>query len=211
MAILSINTASSVTKIAIDAADKTWQAQNDEAERLMPAIDQLLTEGNLTYPDLDKILVIKGPGSFTGLRVGVTVANTIANLQQIDLFEADTFEYWWQKIVNDKQANDTDGMALLIFAGKGGVYVSLDNGGAADAKMVDLPDLKKYLDDHNITKVFGDITEEQKEVAAREFIDINKDFAQTVGELMQKDRTPVKLVKPTYIKKPSITQPKKKS
>ncbi len=205
MAILAINTASSITQIAIDGASKSWQAQNDEAERLMPAIDELLTASNLTYKDLDKILVIKGPGSFTGLRVGVTVANTIANLQKVDLFAVDTFEYWWQKFDGDPARN-----ALLIFAGKGGVYVSFDNGNASDAKLVDLPNLKKYLTDHNIEKVFGDITVDQKEVADCEFIDINKDFAQTVEELMKKDHKPVKLVEPKYIKKPSITQPKKK-
>jgi len=44
---------------------------------LLPLIDQLLEKNQLNYTDLKAIEVETGPGSFTGLRVGVSVANAL--------------------------------------------------------------------------------------------------------------------------------------
>ncbi|MEK7547441.1 MAG: tRNA (adenosine(37)-N6)-threonylcarbamoyltransferase complex dimerization subunit type 1 TsaB, partial [Patescibacteria group bacterium] len=99
MLILAINTASSKTAIALlenmeIIAEDSWDAENREAEKLMPAIHELLKKKNKNYTDIDEIYAIKGPGSFTGLRVGVTVANTLAYLLNCQLFGISTFEYW---------------------------------------------------------------------------------------------------------------------
>lgn len=45
---------------------------------LLPKIDQLLEQCNIMMNDLDAIIVNPGPGSFTGSRIGVVTANTIA-------------------------------------------------------------------------------------------------------------------------------------
>ncbi|MEI5995457.1 tRNA threonylcarbamoyl adenosine modification protein YeaZ [Enterococcus sp. 4G2_DIV0659] len=44
----------------------------------MPAITQVVKEVGLTPKDLDRIVVAQGPGSYTGLRIGVTTAKTLA-------------------------------------------------------------------------------------------------------------------------------------
>lgn len=44
---------------------------------LLPLIVKLLKDNNKSLSDLDEIMVDKGPGSFTGLRVGVSVANAL--------------------------------------------------------------------------------------------------------------------------------------
>src|SRR5690606_31260140 len=46
--------------------------------RLMPAIVQLMNDLNMKPNDLDKIVVANGPGSYTGVRIGVTTAKTLA-------------------------------------------------------------------------------------------------------------------------------------
>lgn len=51
---------------------------SDMSSKLLPIIDNGLKENKLTLEDIDKIFVVNGPGSFTGIRVGVTVAKTIA-------------------------------------------------------------------------------------------------------------------------------------
>ena len=47
---------------------------SDMSSKLLPIIDSGLKELNLKLNDIDKIFVVNGPGSFTGIRVGVTVA-----------------------------------------------------------------------------------------------------------------------------------------
>ena len=44
------------------------------AERLFPCLDALLAEAGLAYGDLDRVAVTTGPGSFTGLRIGLSAA-----------------------------------------------------------------------------------------------------------------------------------------
>lgn len=60
-----------------------WDADRDLAKGLLNFINKSLTECSLTWTSLSGIGVKKGPGSFTGLRIGLTVANTIADAQKI--------------------------------------------------------------------------------------------------------------------------------
>lgn len=52
---------------------------------LMPAIDFLMTQAGLKPQDLDRIVVAAGPGSYTGLRIAVTTAKTLASTLNIEL------------------------------------------------------------------------------------------------------------------------------
>ncbi len=192
MLTLGINTASSSTSIALLKngallGENSWQSHNDEAEKLMPAIAELCED--LTA--IDQVIVISGPGSFTGLRVGVTVANTIAYLNKCELYAVDTFDYWWAK--------EIPGENLLIFAGSKGVYVNKDG----KTELTPLNEVKVE------GPIFGDITEEQKKEIGAEFIQTEETFGQTLEKLAKNLKEPVKLVKPNYIKNPEITKPKK--
>lgn len=51
---------------------------NHLSERLLPLVDKAFNEVNLDVNDTDNIIVANGPGSFTGVRIGVTVAKTLA-------------------------------------------------------------------------------------------------------------------------------------
>lgn len=53
--------------------------------KLIPTIKALLDENNLLPSDLSEIIVVNGPGSFTGVRLGVTVAKTMAYLLNIPI------------------------------------------------------------------------------------------------------------------------------
>ncbi|SFE47350.1 tRNA threonylcarbamoyladenosine biosynthesis protein TsaB [Lentibacillus persicus] len=52
--------------------------KKNHSVRLMPAITQLMDEVGMTPMDLDKIVVAKGPGSYTGVRIGLTTAKSMA-------------------------------------------------------------------------------------------------------------------------------------
>jgi len=205
--LLAINTASSNTAIALFQKkkegysllnEKTWKSHNNEAEKLMPEID-LLTNDEIT-----EILVIKGPGSFTGLRVGVSLANAIAYLNKAKLYEINTFEYFWQASKDLKI--DKDSSAVLVYAGAKGVYINTDK-----TETINIEDLNKHLLKEKITTVFGDISEAQKEIIEDiKFIEIKNSFGETIERLLNSKKLEAKqLVKPLYIKKPSITKSKK--
>lgn len=58
-------------------ADELFQEQGIKSQVLLPLIDKLLKNNNIMLDDLSAIQVNPGPGSFTGLRVGLSVANTL--------------------------------------------------------------------------------------------------------------------------------------
>ena len=51
---------------------------NHLSERLLPLIEKTMNSANLDINDINNIIVANGPGSFTGVRIGVTVAKTLA-------------------------------------------------------------------------------------------------------------------------------------
>lgn len=78
MKILAIDTATDVCGIAI-TEDKQLITEyrsnfkRAHAEKLIDSIDKVLADGNLSIKDLDGIAISIGPGSFTGLRIGLSV------------------------------------------------------------------------------------------------------------------------------------------
>ena len=76
MKILSIDTASNLCTVAILDNSKcikeiTVNDARNHSEKIMPVIEQALIETNTTLKDIDLIVCDKGPGSFTGIRIGV--------------------------------------------------------------------------------------------------------------------------------------------
>lgn len=61
------------------------QNDNNLSNKLMVLIDDNFKKNNIKVQDIDKIYVVNGPGSFTGIRCGVTVAKTMAYLLNIPI------------------------------------------------------------------------------------------------------------------------------
>lgn len=74
---LKIDTSRSVQTV-VRLKGKTFKApQGRSSQMLLPLILKALEETKLTWQDIGGIRVVPGPGSFTGLRVGFSVANTL--------------------------------------------------------------------------------------------------------------------------------------
>ncbi|MCX4366083.1 MAG: tRNA (adenosine(37)-N6)-threonylcarbamoyltransferase complex dimerization subunit type 1 TsaB [Bacilli bacterium] len=80
---LFIDTHDKDINITLFQAGKVLESSIRTSERhhsdfTMPMIDNIIKNNNLTVHDLNEILVVNGPGSFTGVRLGVTIAKTLA-------------------------------------------------------------------------------------------------------------------------------------
>jgi tRNA threonylcarbamoyladenosine biosynthesis protein TsaB len=72
--------------------ERWQQTTGNHAVSLLPLIDEVLRGAGLTLHDLDAIAVSAGPGSFTGLRVGLSVAKGLARAAAIPLVTVPTLE-----------------------------------------------------------------------------------------------------------------------
>ena len=59
-------------------AGKKWLAHRQLLETINTSIQKILEEAGITYTDIKGIIFYEGPGSFTGLRIGCSVANALA-------------------------------------------------------------------------------------------------------------------------------------
>ncbi|MDE3840728.1 tRNA (adenosine(37)-N6)-threonylcarbamoyltransferase complex dimerization subunit type 1 TsaB [Bacillus methanolicus] len=83
MKVLAIDTSNYPLGIAIINEEKVMgeyitNVKKNHSIRVMPAIEALVKECDITPADLTKVVVAKGPGSYTGVRIGVTIAKTLA-------------------------------------------------------------------------------------------------------------------------------------
>lgn len=82
MNILAIETATPMCSVALmagnDILERSQLSPRGHATLLLPWIAELLDEAGLRYADLDRIAVGRGPGGFTSLRIGLSVAQGIA-------------------------------------------------------------------------------------------------------------------------------------
>ncbi len=72
---------------------KKWHAHRELSSTILIKIDEILASQNVSYKDLKGLIFYKGPGSFTGLRIGASVANSI--IYSHNLFCAGTMGDDW--------------------------------------------------------------------------------------------------------------------
>ncbi len=119
-------------------------SNSDTSSKVMPILDEALKKSNLTINDINKIYVVNGPGSFTGIRVGVTIAKTISYLLNIPLISLSELELMATTSV------DTKYIVPIIDARRGFVYGAIyDNelNSYYEESHILLDDLKTKLPD----------------------------------------------------------------
>lgn len=132
--ILCLETATQVCSVAL--CDRTGiisvresRENKSHATQLTLFIDELLKEAKLRPSDLDAVAVSKGPGSYTGLRIGVSVAKGIAYGASVPLIGIDTTRSMFNGIISTADEKfGTDGNSLfcpMIDAKRMEVYYSI--------------------------------------------------------------------------------------
>ncbi len=95
--LLAIDTSSFVLSCALAEEDKliaewTVQRKLTHSEQLVPHMDAMMKEAGVRKKEITAIAVAKGPGSFTGLRIGLATAKTAAYLWKVPLIGVSTLE-----------------------------------------------------------------------------------------------------------------------
>lgn len=123
------------------------------AEKLHVLIEELLQENNCNYKDLNAIAVSQGPGSYTGLRIGVSSAKGFCYALNIPLIAIDTLELLARKV------NVAKGFIIpMIDARRMEVYSAIFNEGYVKIRNVEaeIIDKNSYLEIENEIHLVGD-------------------------------------------------------
>ena len=81
-----LDTSTPKTILKLNEQEYRYTFANDLAEKLLKFIHDKLQENGKSWQDITEITFMSGPGSFTGLRIGATVINTLASELNIPLY-----------------------------------------------------------------------------------------------------------------------------
>ena len=113
--ILLLDTSTNECRLSLvggsDRHDYIWQADRELAHGLLRFIDECLAVHSLEIRQLDGLGVLRGPGSFTGLRIGITTLNTIADSEAIPVVGT-LGEDWQDAAIRRLQAGENDVIVL---------------------------------------------------------------------------------------------------
>lgn len=84
---LYLDTSTPETILKLDDNEYRYVFANDLAEKLLEYIKDKLAENEKTWQDITEIEFMSGPGSFTGLRIGATIVNTLAHELNVPLYD----------------------------------------------------------------------------------------------------------------------------
>ena len=144
MKILSISTSSNIASVAITEDEKTILELNinnikTHSETLIPLIQELFNKTNLNLSQIDLIACDVGPGSFTGIRIGISSVKAMAETLNIPITSVSSLE----GLAYNVDTTSYDTICTLIDARNGQVYAGIFD------KKYNL--LEKYIaDDINI-------------------------------------------------------------
>ena len=189
MKILAIDTALQALSVCvsqnnpdIQTHSETIQMLRGQAEALMPTIERVLSKAQLEVSDLDRISVTIGPGSFTGIRVGLAAAKALGRVCQKPVLGISTLAVLAAPLI-EKQQGDMivsaidarhDNIYMQVYTGTGrsvfgpkiislrdairmigsGPIQCVGNGSALLAQIAEMAGIKAYiLEDSSIPNI----------------------------------------------------------
>ncbi len=130
---LAVDTTSSKLIVILIKGDETIEhvrevGRSGHSSLLMPAVQAVLAEAGLAVSELDSVAVVVGPGSFTGIRIGVAAMTALSFAENLKRISVTSFE----PIAYDKQKT-----LAAVDAGHGNAYVArCENGKVVETLFV---------------------------------------------------------------------------
>ncbi len=159
MKILSINTSHGICSVALAEdgvliAIKTDNEASKQAEILFLIINTMLQENNLSYADIGAIAVDIGPGSFTGVRIGLASARGITLAAKIPVIGVTGFEALAYAAKNDATYEN---LLVVLDARRGQVFAQFfSKDGASTEMLLDYESMAGFIKQHTDITIIGD-------------------------------------------------------
>ena len=218
--ILAIDTAFAACSVAVRGPADVAFCRHEpmttgHAERLFPMIQEVLEETALTFQNIDAIAVTIGPGSFTGVRVGIAAARGLALATGLPTLGATSLATI-ARIAANKSSREggassrPSNVTVIQDARRGNVFVQhFDSQGRtplSDAKLVASTDLARFIDvqdHHRLTGTAADFLEAvAPDMASRAKVIENAEHEATAMALTEVDLVEMKPVSPLYLRPP---------
>lgn len=161
--ILQIDTATEVCSVSLSEGGSLVDVietsePNQHAVKLTVFISLLLERNSIAYTDLQAIAVSKGPGSYTGLRIGVSTAKGLCYALGIPLIAIDTLDSMFYGYKKEFGVMDSHVYLPMIDARRMEVYTAVFDSEsnkieATQAKIVDGESFDDF--DHTVVHLFG--------------------------------------------------------
>ena len=156
MKVLSIDTSSKIASIAIIEDGRVLDemhvlSEEEHSQTLMPMIEKMFNDNNMDLDEIDLSGCSRGPGSFTGIRIGIATAKAFSDAKNIPLIGIDSLEALAYSVVIEKENNDCEILAM-INAKNDNVYAAtyLVNNGklnmVKNAEIMNLTETVNYID-----------------------------------------------------------------
>lgn len=203
MRTLFIDTSASDVSISVVCdgkvvASKTENIPNAHSIYTVPFIDEVIKNANLNVNDIDNILVVTGPGSFTGVRIGVTIAKTYAYLKNIKIVGVSSLKMRAISISHDYCLS-------LIDAHHNNYYIGLydkDNNAVIEEQFNSIDRVKELIAKYNPIIVTNEDIELDDKIIEKQELDILK----IVNYYQEQDELNPHLVVPNYLKLPQALE-----
>jgi tRNA threonylcarbamoyladenosine biosynthesis protein TsaB len=123
--LLAIDTATCVMSLALHdgdslLAEQSWHSHNRHTVELTPAVEKLLATCDAAIADLTALAVSTGPGSYTGLRIGVALAKGIAAARSLPLVGVTTLD---TLAAGQPYFQSGSGLVAVVQAGRGRIII----------------------------------------------------------------------------------------
>lgn len=149
--------------------ENIWASNDYHTVELAPAIAETLARVGMGVQDLKLLAVASGPGSFTGLRIGMAVAKGIALARHLPIIGVPTLDI----VAESQPVSPGFALASILQAGRGRLAVgwySVSDGHWILHPPIEVTDaLKLSRLIHEPTIVCGELTEEQQHTLARKY------------------------------------------
>ena len=149
--------------------ENTWASHDYHTIELSPAIAETLARVKLGMQDIKLLAVATGPGSFTGLRIGLAVAKGIALARHLPMIGIPTLDI----VAESQPVSPGFALAAVLQAGRGrlavGWYAVSDGRWVPHPPIEVMDALKLSRLIHEPTIVCGELTEEQQHTLARKY------------------------------------------